>query len=133
RELYLTKQREILNSSVHLLEIDLLRHGAYTVAAPHTHLNWTATWDYIVSLQRGGQPYCEAWPILLRQRLPRVLVPLAGKDPDVVLNLQAVLDHCYDAGRYLDDLDYRRPPPVPLTRSGAKWANALLRERGLRP
>src|SRR5262245_35509774 len=34
RDLYLRKQREILNSKVHLVEIDLLRGGEHTTAVP---------------------------------------------------------------------------------------------------
>ena len=34
RKLYRQKQREILSSDTHLLEIDLLRAGQHTVAAP---------------------------------------------------------------------------------------------------
>ena len=38
RELYLRKQREILQSKVHLVEIDLLRGGQHTTAVPWDRL-----------------------------------------------------------------------------------------------
>src|SRR5262249_49498233 len=38
RDLYLRKQREILQSQVHLVEIDLLRAGVHTTAVPRNHL-----------------------------------------------------------------------------------------------
>ncbi len=38
RDLYLSKQRELLGSNVHLEEIDLLRSGEHTAAAPRQHL-----------------------------------------------------------------------------------------------
>jgi hypothetical protein len=50
----------------------------------------------------------------------------------VVLELQPVFDRCYDEGPYARRVDYRREPPVPLTRADAEWADQLLRERGLR-
>jgi hypothetical protein len=133
RRLYLTKQREILASQTNLIEIDLLWQGQHTVAAPVDYLVQQGRWDYLVCLHRGGQEeQFEVWPISLRQRLPRIHVPLADGDPDVVLDLQAVLDRCYDEGAYVRGLDYRQGPPVPLRREDAEWADALLREQGLR-
>lgn len=52
----------------------------------------------------------------LRQRLPRVRVPLAHGDPDVVLDLQAVFGRCYDEGAYARRLDYRGEPSTPLSK-----------------
>ncbi len=132
REQYLSKQRELLKSQTHLLEIDLLRSGVYTVSAPLTPLTSKANWDYVISLQRGGHNRCETWPVTIRQRLPRVRVPLSDGDPDLVLDLQATFDHCYDAGAYARQIDYRRDPAVPLPATDAAWADALLRERRLR-
>lgn len=133
REQYQTKQWEILRGRTHLLEIDLLREGLYTVAAPRLALGLRASWDYVICLQRGGHNQCAVWPVGVRQRLPRVSVPLADQDSDVALDLQTMLDHCYDAGKYERQVDYRHDPTVPLAKADAAWANALLRERGLRP
>ena len=133
RQLYLTKQREILESQTHLMETDMLRRGEHTVAPPVDYLVQQGYWDYLVSLHRGGQEeQFEVWAIPLRQRLPRIHIALADGDPDVVVDLQAVLDRCYDEGAYARALDYRQDPPVPLGRADAEWADALLRERGLR-
>src|SRR5262245_55058334 len=49
---------------------------------------------------------------MLRQHLPRIRVPLVNGDPDIVLDLQAVLNHCYDRGAYARRLDYRRDPTL---------------------
>jgi hypothetical protein len=57
---------------------------------------------------------------------------LAGDDPDVVLDLQAVFDLYYDAGAYARRLDYRHDPAVSLSDEDAVWADALLRRKGLR-
>ena len=133
RKLYLTKQREILESQTHLLEIDLLRTGEHTVAVSREQLLKKCRWDYLVCLHRGGHGNrFEVWPITIRQRLPRILVPLADGDPDVVLDLQAVFDRCYDEGAYARRIDYRRDPPIPLEGEDAEWADKLLREKGLR-
>jgi hypothetical protein len=133
RQLYRSKQRQVLASPTHLLEIDLLRQGQHTVAAPRDRLGRRGPYDYLVSLSRGGRrDRCEVWGMPLRQRLPRIAVPLADGDPDVVLDLQALFEHCYDAGGYARRLDYRREPFPPLSRVDAEWADASLRARGLR-
>lgn len=132
RQQYLAKQREVLESQTHLIEIDLLRTGAHTVAPPRERLLRHSAWDYLVSLHRGGGNRFEVWTFTLRQRLPRFRVPLANDDPDVVLDLQGVFDRCYDAGGYARRVNYRREPPTPLQGDDATWADALLREKGLR-
>lgn len=68
----------------------------------------------------------------LRERLPAIRIPLRPTDPDVPLDLQALIDRCYENGRY-DDLDYTREPDPPLDPPDAEWAEALLRGKGLRP
>jgi hypothetical protein len=133
RKKYLAKQREVLASPAHLVEIDLLRRGRHTVVAPLDKLLQQGIWDYLVCLSRGDdRDRCEVWGFTVRQKLPRIRVPLAGDDPDIVLDLQKILDQVYDAGKFERDVDYRRPPAVPLSRADAKWARSLLREKGLR-
>jgi hypothetical protein len=130
---YLEKQSELLASQTHLIEIDLLLQGEHTAAPPKVRLLEQGDWDYLVSLHRGGQVRrFEIWPIPLRERLPRIRVPLMESDPDVVLDLQAVFDRCYDEGPYTRGLNYDRELPALLKQADAEWAQALLRERGLR-
>lgn len=133
-EPYPIKQREVLENETHLIEIDLLRSGKPTVGVPHEALLQKGLrWDYLVCLHRArkGRHY-EVWPFTVRQRLPRISVPLAEGDPDVILDLQAVFDRCYDEGAYARRLDYRREPAIPLEGDNAEWATGLLRERRLR-
>ena len=133
RRLYKTKQREILNSPTHLLEIDLLRQGEHTVAAPLESLLGRSEWDYLVCLHRSTEPYhYEYWPIQLQDRLPRVKVPLLSGDPDVVLDLQEVFNRTYDAGAYNNELDYNSSPPIALRGGDASWADELLKQQGYR-
>jgi len=131
RQLYRRKQREILASDTHLLEIDLLRSGQHTVAAPRDALLRRGPYHYLVSLSRGNQRYeCEVWGILLPSPLPRVRVPLAGSDPDVIMDLQAVWRQVYEAGAFERVLDYTIPPRVPLSRIDAEWADKTLTRSG---
>lgn len=130
---YRQKQREVLQSETHLLEIDLLHIGSHTVAAPLDYLLARGKWDYLACLHRGTERYrYECWLNHLRERLPRVRVPLTDEHPDVILDLQAVFDHAYDAGRYREAVDYREELPIALESEEAKWVDVLLREKGLR-
>lgn len=134
RRLYLEKQREVLASDVHLIEIDLLRYGEHTVAVPkEALLERGVKWDYLVCLHRGGQgAVYEVWLFTVRQRMPRIAVPLAGDDPDVPLDLQAVFNRCYDAGRFANRVDYAGEPFTPLREDDMRWADAILRACGAR-
>ena len=70
-------------------------------------------------------------PMPLRQALPNLPVPLRPTDKDVVLRLQPLLDDCYRDGRY-QRLNYH-PDPVPrLGEADARWADSILKDKGLR-
>jgi hypothetical protein len=133
RRLYRHKQEQLLSSRTHLIEIDLLRQGEHTVAVPRELLP-EPHWDFIVCLHRGGQSAAlEVWKSTLRERLPRIKVPLDPEYPDVTLDLQAIFNRYYDDGGYLRDIDYRREPIPPLRAEDVAWADTLLRSRSLRP
>lgn len=135
-ELYRRKQGEILRSDVHLVEIDLLRGGEYTLAPPYHKLKEQVGtgWHYMVSISRADLPYdFLLYPRTVRDRLPRIPVPLAIGDRDVVLDLQAVFNQCYEDGAFEDVVDYRQaPPPPPLSEEDMAWIDQLLKEKGRR-
>ena len=132
RDLYREKQHELLSSSAHLIEIDLLRAREHAVAVPRDRLD-EHDGEYRVSLHKGGgRKKFRVWPVPLASRLPRFSVPLAGDDPDVVVDLQALLNQCYEAGRFAERLDYRSDCPPPLTKKNAKWVDDRLRKKKLR-
>ena len=136
RELYLRKQREILRSEVNLVEIDLLRGGEYTLAAPLKLLQAEAPsgWHYLVSINcwfDRAQYY--VYLRTVRERLPTIPIPLLPDDKPARLDVQAVVEQCYVDGAYADTIDYRRDPPPPaFSEEDAQWMDALLREKGLR-
>lgn len=66
------------------------------------------------------------WPIQLPQRLPVIAIPLKEGDPDVELDLQAVLATAYDRAAYDLEIDYRSEPTPCLDPVQAAWSNALL-------
>jgi hypothetical protein len=136
RNLYLQKQREVLSSQTHLVEIDLLRGGTHTTAVPlDLALEKAGPFDYHVCVHRFDnlEDYV-VYPIRLEDRLPEILVPLLPGDPAVPLDLQAVFDPCYDTGPYRRRLRYGANQPVPpLPLWQVEWTTRLLREKGLLP
>lgn len=124
RELYLRKQAEVLASDVHLVEIDLLRAGAPTVALPPSPAG--ARGYRVVVTRATDRTRRELYQVSIRDRLPRVAIPLRPTDPDAVLDLQAVLDEAYAKGAYGLRVDYTAPPVPPLEGDDAVWARELL-------
>ncbi len=120
---YLRKREILLQSWVHLIEVDLLRGGLRPpLARPVPDA------PYYVGLSRSERrPIVEVWPIPLWAPLPVVPVPLLEPDPDVPLDLQAAVDSVYSRAAYDRRVDYRgRVPPPPLTLEEAEWVARLL-------
>jgi hypothetical protein len=116
RDLYLRKQREILQGKVHLVEIDLLRGGQHTTAVPRDRLEAkSGRFDYHVSIHRFDnlEDYF-VYPIQLPQPLSEIRIPLLPGDGEVGLDLQAVFQRTYDAGPYRREIDYRDDTSAPL-------------------
>jgi hypothetical protein len=133
RELYLKKQREILGSQVHLVEIDLLRGGESTIAIPAESLHRKAgPHDYRICLHRYNRKLdYYVYPIPLSARLPEITIPLLPGDSDVFVDLQSVLATCYRTGRYEVRVRYERDRLVPpLTPAQQVWADAVLEKAG---
>ncbi len=133
RKLYLQKQEQMLLSETHLIEIDLLRTGRHTVAISESAFRLEHTHDYLVCLHRAGTGgEFEVWLNRIREPLPRIKVPLDAGLADVLLDLQMAFDRNYDASAYSQRIDYAQDPVPPLEGEDAAWADALLREKGLR-
>lgn len=105
RREYLGKRESVLQSQVHLVELDLLRGGR-----PLPMVDPLPAADYyaIVS-RRHRRPRAEVYAWTIRDLLPSIPIPLKGGDPDVWLDLQAVFTTVYDRARYDLSLDYRAP------------------------
>ena len=124
RDSYVTKQREVLASQSHLVEIDLLRGGQHVLAVPDWAARNQLPYDYLVSVNRARdrREEFDVYAKRLEDRLPRIRIPLADDDPDVVLDLQAVLTHAYDMGRYGERLRYDQPCQPALSAEHTSWA-----------
>jgi hypothetical protein len=74
---------------------------------------------YVVLSRVERRPYVDVWPIQLCEKLPAVPVPLVDPDPDVALDLGAVVAAVYERGGYATLIDYSQPPPPPLSEAEA--------------
>ncbi len=129
RELYLEKQREVLGSPVHLVEIDLLRGGEHTTPMSLERLRRKAgPFDYHVSVHRFEQPgrfFVYAWK--LEDPLPEIAVPLLPGDGEVPLDLAAVFTRCYDTGPYRRRVRYDPTCLVPpLAAERETWVRRIV-------
>ncbi len=131
REQYLQKQDEHLNRPANLVEFDLLSRPTATFAR-HFEVYDPQDWRYIISISRPQRrTSVEVYAIPLKDRLPRCKIPLL-LDDDAVLDLPTVFSRCYELGSYDLLLDYRKPPPVSLSKAEEEWMEALLVEKGFR-
>ena len=131
REQFLRKRKALISGGVSIVEIDLLRSGRRLEPLDRRTLPRDYQTPYCVLIRRPGKGVFEYYRIPLRERLPKIPIPLRQTDRDVVLDLQAVFDLAYANGRY-DDTDYTVDPQPSLADADATWADALLHEKGRR-
>jgi len=123
-EAYRKKRRDLLRSSAHLIEIDLLRAGErppLSTALPDA--------PYFVFLHREeARPKVDIWPLRIQEAIPVFPVPLLEPDPDVPLELGAAIRKIYDESAYDLRIDYSQPPPKPdFPLEDAAWIEGLPR------
>ena len=121
---YLVKRTNVFLTPAHLVELDLLRGGLrLPTREPLTPADYYA---FVCRKQRLPKVDVYAWT--LQQALPPIPIPLAGDDPDVVLDLQAAFTTTYDRAGYDYALNYRRAVEPPLPPAVAEWAATLLKQ-----
>jgi hypothetical protein len=116
---YQQKQEACLRSKTNLVEIDLIRAGRPVMAVPESRLIHRQGTHYFVCAYRSGEWHRELYPCPLRQRLPAISIPLRETDPDAVLDLQPLIDRCYELGGYWQG-DYRDDPLPALLPEGTE-------------
>src|SRR5205807_8173439 len=110
RKSYQQKQRELLERDCHFVEIDLLRRGRHVVSIPKWRTLELRPFDYLTCVSRWPKRHqFKVYPARLRERLPRIKIPLAEPDPDVTLDLQAAVEQALWEGRYLRRVRYHEP------------------------
>jgi len=127
RRSYQEKRAGVLKSPTHWVEIDLLRTGIPTVARA------AYPYDYLIHVSDAEErPRGRVYRVLLADRLPVFGIPLLPGDNDAPLDLQQALELSYERAGYDRTVDYGAEPTLPLTPEQASWADALLKEKGLR-
>lgn len=122
---YLLKRHQILVSSTNLVEIDLLRGGGRLPTSDPMPPG-----DYYALICRSDHHYqadVYGWPML--HRLPKIPIPLAGGDPDVWLDLQAVFSTVYDRSGFDYALRYNQLPTPELNALELNQVEFFLRSR----
>jgi hypothetical protein len=131
-------KREVLDSDANLIELDLLRSGErllvdnlipeYSALQPSP--------SYLVLVNRawrriGAVSAYQVFPILLKQALPCIPVPLR-KELEIPLDLQFIFNHVYDTGPYRRGaVDYSLAAVPSLEGESASWAEGLVRAASL--
>lgn len=96
RVAYLRKREQVLLSTAHLVEMDLVTGGE--------RMPIEEAWPecaYAVLVSRADRrPEAELYPIAEGAPLPTIRFPLRPPDPDYPLDLQRVLETVWDQGRY---------------------------------
>ena len=132
RRAYNKKRDDLLDGDVSLVEIDLIREGRPNLAIETKSIPTRYRQAYRICVVRAWRvPRAQVYRVSLRHRLPVVSIPLREKDKEVSLDLQALIDMAYENGRYFRR-GYRDDPEPPLAGEDAKWADQLLKEKGLR-
>ncbi len=121
---YERKQEETLAGDTHLIEIDLLRGHGHVVSVPAWRIEKLKPFDSLCCVNRWPhRNRFEIYPRRLRERLPRLAIPLADGDPDVVLDVQAALEQVYVDGRYSCRIRYDLPCDPPLEPNDQAWCH----------
>ncbi len=130
RNQYLDKRGSIIESAVHLVEIDLVRHGTPMPCRGHDADAHTP-YCHLVSRWQT-RPWAALYPFGLQSAIPDVTVPLLDGDAEPKIPLGALLHNLYQEDYYANYVDYGPDPEGPLSDNDRRWLNALLREKGLR-
>jgi hypothetical protein len=123
-ETYSLKRRRLLLSSVHLVELDLLRGGQRPAIEVN---NPPIDADYIALVNRyraDVQRISAIWPVAINQMLPVIPIPLLPPDQDAPLDLGKIFRSVYARAAYARRIDYSQPVPPPKLRPAMEewWA-----------
>ncbi|MEG5015816.1 MULTISPECIES: DUF4058 family protein [unclassified Microcoleus] len=128
RQMYEEKRQQILSTRTHLIEIDLLRNGE-----PMPIVGNNIESHYRILVCRGNRrPRGDLYAFNIQNVIPSFPLPLLSEDPEPVVDLEMLFNGIYDIAGYDMEIDYNRQSVPPLSETDAAWADALLRDRGLR-
>jgi len=86
------------------------------------------TSDYRIVVSRAtNRPMADLYEFQLREPIPSFSLPLKPDDPELAVDLQAVVLGVYDRGSYPVRIDYHQPVPSPkLSEADQQWVDDLL-------
>jgi hypothetical protein len=122
RQAYLEKRDKLHDSRVNLVEIDLLLGGA-----PLPMKERIEPGAHYAIVARGAQlPLAAVYRWTVRDPLPRIPIPLREPDPEVLIDLAALVTRVYDLGRYARTLRHgsRLPETTSLPPEDRAWVES---------
>jgi Protein of unknown function (DUF4058) len=124
-DLYLRKRQSLLLGDTNLVEFDLLRNGSrMPMLDPWPDSPYTVV---VARAKKFG--VCRVWPVSFQVPLPSVPIPLLKPDPDILLDLQPMIDSIYRRSRYERSIAYDKPLKPPLKAAEELWLEKQLRTR----
>jgi hypothetical protein len=126
-EAYESKREELLTTTCHLIELDLLRGGERLPikgAMP--------SGDYFAYIGRSDRrPTCQiiGWP--WQSVLPPIPLPLLPEDGETQIDLALAFKDAYDPAYYHQRLPYDSPLRPPLSEPELEWVHQQRVERSL--
>jgi hypothetical protein len=131
RRAYVEKRQAYYAAGANVVEIDLLRAGEPLIDLPLELVEARLHTPYKACVRRAPASETEleadCYPLPLRERLPRIRIPLRETDEDIVLDLQQPIELAYERGRYGMRIDYAKSPEPPLSPEDAAWAAEQVR------
>jgi hypothetical protein len=129
------KREDYLSGGINLVELDLLRRGGWVLPnrwmieplPPPDRVYYHACVTRPPRVNRH-----EFYTTPLRQRLPAIRFPLRRSDADVALDLQSLVDQCFERGHYATQIRYDKPLHPPLPVEEAAWAREILGAGGVK-
>jgi hypothetical protein len=127
RKAYENKRQQVLSSSTHLVEIDLLRGGE-----PMPILGNTVQSNYRILVSRSNRrPTAELYAFNLPDPIPPFPLPLGSGDTESLVELQTILQGVYDRAGFDLAISYGQEPIPPLADPDRKWVRDMLQQQGI--
>lgn len=119
---YERKRSLFFQGTANFVEIDLLRGGQR-----HSMKGkWPESPYCLLVLWKDRAPWSRVWPTYSTQSVSPVPVPLLPPDPDLVLEIQPLIDTIYAQSRYTRRLRYNDPIDPPLSAEEAAFLKSSL-------
>jgi hypothetical protein len=119
---YTRKRQAYLEGAAHFVEIDLLRRGRRLPMADE----WPDSPYYLLVSRKQEAPRSTVWHVHYLYPLQPIPIPLAPPDPDIILDLQPLVEAVYARSHYDRDIDYSRPLDPPLSAAESEWLQQRL-------